>query len=462
MFEALNYMLWPLLACFVLVGIHAYLGIHVIARKVIFVDLALAQIAALGAVYGIFLGLTLEHHGLYIKFVSVLFTLVGALLFSFTRSKSEAIPHEAIIGIIYAVALSSTVLLTANLAHGADEVREMLAGNILWVRPDEVIYTAILYGFIGLIHIIFRRQFFALSREHLASYVSLGHARFWDFLFYASFGVVVTSSVGIGGVLLVFGFLVIPGLIGVMLATSIWARLLLAWFSGALVSILGVLLSFRLDLPSGPTIVVMLAILLLIIVIIKELISPVNRKRGVFHVAVLALVLFGLFIMPLVIKKRLDFHEHSKEWALLSTSDSQEIVNNLKEIKDSGLANYLPQVLMLLPHENPAVREEAIAVLRALKYKESAQALSQRLLEEKDDFLRMAIAQALLDFENPQGLLVLAEIYKKSESEFAREDAKAALYRWLSIDSDNALINIDKNYENYIFDSQTKKYKRKN
>lgn len=265
MLEAFSLMLWPLMACFILVGIHAYLGLHVIARKVIFVDLALAQIAGLGAVYGLFLGLSFEHDIWHIKLISVAFTLVGALVFSLTRTHNEKIPHEAIIGIIYAAALSMTLILSANLPHGSDEVSQMLSGSILWVTPPEVIYTGCLYAVVGLIHWLFRKHFFALSSELALNTPPTLHTRLWDFLFYATFGAVVTSSVGIGGVLLVFGFLVIPSIIGVMTAQSIKARLLVGWGTGVLASIIGVVLSYQFDLPSGPTIVVVLSAFLLLI-----------------------------------------------------------------------------------------------------------------------------------------------------------------------------------------------------
>lgn len=271
MFEAISLMLWPLLACFVLVGIHAYLGLHVIARKVIFVDLALAQIAGLGAVFALFLGFSFEHDAWQIKLISVSFTLVGAIIFSLTRMHDETIPHEAIIGIIYAAALSMMLILSANLPHGSDEVSQMLSGSILWVRASEVVYTGCLYSVVGFIHWLFRKQFFALSSEFaLNTQLSL-HARLWDFLFYASFGVVVTSSVAIGGVLLVFGFLIIPSVIAVMISGNVRVRLLIAWACGLIASIIGVVLSYHFDLPSGPTIVVVLAGFLLIITLSRRL-----------------------------------------------------------------------------------------------------------------------------------------------------------------------------------------------
>jgi len=259
-------MILPLVACILLVGIHAYLGIHVLARKVIFVDLALAQIAALGAVYGLFIGLSFDEHPILIKVVSIIFSLLGAILISLSKVKHKLIPHEAIIGVIYATALSLLILLSANLAHGADEIRQLLSGSILWVSEKEILYTLFLYVFIGLVHFIFRQNFFALSYG-----VSIPNKALWDFLFYATFGLVVTSSVGIGGVLLVFGYLIIPSLIGVLCAQTTKNRLFCAWFFGVLASVLGIVFSYEFDMPSGPSIVVILALILLFIFLLKTI-----------------------------------------------------------------------------------------------------------------------------------------------------------------------------------------------
>lgn len=294
MIEEFSHMLWPLLACFILVGIHAYLGIHIIARKVIFVDLALAQIAGLGAVYAVYIGLSIEADPLWIKTISVAFTLLGAFLFAFTQKSDEKIPHEAIIGIIYAAALSLTVLLTAKLPHGAEEVSQMLAGNILWVTPEEVMTTALLYAAVGVIHFIFRKPFFTLSKDISCGRTLTAKQKSWDFLFYATFGVVVTSSVGIGGVLLVFGYLVIPSVIAVMLASSSKTRLICAWSIGLLISMVGVISSYYLDLPSGPTIVVLLAGVLIMVSIALDF--CVSFKRGLIKI----LLLFILIVISAV------------------------------------------------------------------------------------------------------------------------------------------------------------------
>ncbi|HXW59903.1 MAG TPA: metal ABC transporter permease, partial [Myxococcota bacterium] len=361
MSEIFSHMLWPLLACLVLVGIHAYLGIHIIARKVIFVDLALAQIAGLGAVYAVYIGLSLESDTWLIKAMSIGFTLLGALLFAFTQKNDNRVPHEAIIGIIYAGALSMTVLLTANLPHGADEVQQMLAGNILWVTPKEVMLTALLYAFVGAVHIILRKPFFALSNA-IAHGQSLSFKqRLWDFLFYATFGVVVTSSVGIGGVLLVFGYLVIPSVMAVMIADSTKTRLVIAWGSGIIVSMAGVVLSYHLDLPSGPTIVVLMAACLVIVSIIATFNrSPIN---ALWQLSLL-IVMLCLLAIPYFwaqwgssLKEQSDARRHMQNHnaahegellqsviELLASKDMANQMAALQEIKEHRLLNLMPRV----------------------------------------------------------------------------------------------------------------------
>lgn len=272
MHDLIQAMLYPFLACLLLVGIHVYLGIHVLARKVIFVDLALAQIASLGAVFGAVMGFTAENQHPYAqKIFSLLFALLGAWLLSATRSRKELIPQEAVVGIIYATAVAMMIILAANLPHGADEIRELLAGNILWVRPSDIIETAVLYVVIGTVHFIFRKKFLLVSHnphEAREKNISVG---FWDFMFYALFGMVVTSSVAIAGVLLVFSFLVIPSVVAVMLASSLRTRLLLGWVYGAVISMVGMASSYVWDLPSGPAVVVALACGLATISLVKNI-----------------------------------------------------------------------------------------------------------------------------------------------------------------------------------------------
>jgi zinc/manganese transport system permease protein len=473
--EAFSHMWWPLLACFVLVGIHAYLGIHVIARKVIFVDLALAQIAALGAVYGVFIGLSFANDPWMIKGISTAFTLLGALLFSFTRTPDEKLPHEAIIGIIYAVALSTTLLLTANLVHGPDEVQQMLAGNILWVTPSEVIYTAVLYALVGVIHIIFRRQFFALSKQ-IDTNKSL-NVKLWDFLFYATFGVVVTSSVGIGGVLLVFGYLVIPSVIGIMLAESTIFRLLIGWGSGLLMSLIGVIISYFLDLPSGPTIVVLLGLLLLFIVVGQEIHHPSTRNKGMAHVGLLSIIMLLIVVFAQFYQKsraqNLDEHEHhltnddfditekARIKAKLLSNNADAIADALLLIKEHQLADLLGEVTPLLSFPDDKVRIAAIQLIKNLGDERHFLPLKNAAEVERDDFIKIEIAEAELALGKKEGLLLLHEIATKSDSLLAKDDAIIRLREYIKgapADDEDLLLWLDKNYPSIRYEASQKKY----
>src|SRR5438270_6033161 len=196
--EILPFLLAPFVASLILTGIHAYLGVHVVERGVIFVDLALAQIAALGATVAVLIGM--DPHGRGAYWMSLCFTFVGALIFSFVRSRHKRIPLEAFIGIAYAVASAAAILVMGKAQGETEHLREMLVGDILSVMPAKLTQTALLYGAIGLFHFVFRRRFLAISMQHNEDSPNLGfNVRFWDFLFYASFGFVVTSSVAIAG-----------------------------------------------------------------------------------------------------------------------------------------------------------------------------------------------------------------------------------------------------------------------
>lgn len=460
--EVFSHMLWPLLACFVLVGIHAYLGIHVIARKVIFVDLALAQIAALGAVYGAFLGLSLEGNPWWIKLSSVAFTFIGAIVFSSTRTSDEKIPHEAIIGIIYAAALSLTILMTANLPHGADEVRQLLSGNILWVTPSEVIFTALLYSTVGLIHFLFRKQFFLLSDEKQLKSSNL-NVRLWDFLFYMTFGIVVTSSVSVGGVLLVFAYLVIPSVIGIMLATSTKMRLLIGWSCGVFMSLLGVILSYFFELPSGPTIVVLLGLLLLLIALLKELTKRASRKVGVFHL--FSLLLLGLLLirLPSFVHTFLVTEHHHEDMNLeagLLEEDETLVIGALDTIKEKKVTYLFSAVVPLLSSSSDLIRSHGIQTLAALDVKKASSHLKKLLPSEQDQFLKIEMAQVIALSGDKEGLFILEEIMKKAK-DAAREDAFMYLKEWLlgaPLEQQKLFDWLQRNRDKLKFNETSKKY----
>ena len=251
--EVLQFLLMPFLASLILTGIHAYLGVHVVERGVIFVDLALAQIAALGATVAILMGM--DPHGRSSYWISLGFTFLGAGIFSVLRMRRVRIPQEAIIGIAYAVASAAAILAMSKATGETEHLKDMLVGNILAVSAPEVGRTALLYGAIGLFHYFFRKKFLLISIDPRAAEAQGISIRFWDFLFYASFGFVVTSSVAIAGVLLVFCYLIVPSVGAMLFADRIGRRLAIGWTMGTLVSALGVYLSVFLDLPTGATIV---------------------------------------------------------------------------------------------------------------------------------------------------------------------------------------------------------------
>src|SRR5881409_3006447 len=271
--EILPFLVWPFVASLILTGIHAYLGVHVVERGVIFVDLALAQIAALGATIAILIGM--DPHGPGAYWLSLGFTFVGAAIFAFARTRRGHIPQEAFIGIAYAVASAAAILAMSKATGETEHLKDMLVGNILAVSRQDVFKTAILYGVIGIFHYIFRRRFLLISTDPERAEAEGMSIRFWDFLFYASFGFVVSSSVAIAGVLLVFCYLIVPSVAAMLYADSIGNRLAIGWTMGTIVSALGVYLSLKLDLPTGATIVCTFGLVLILMAAVRPLFRSV-------------------------------------------------------------------------------------------------------------------------------------------------------------------------------------------
>ncbi len=267
--DLLSLMWVPFLMCLVLTGIHAYLGFHVIAREVVFVDIALAQIAALGATAAFLVGYELETWESYAS--ALAFTLLGAVVLALTRSRKRHVSQEAVIGVVYAVSAAGAVLLADRSPHGAEHLRGMLVGSILSVRGTEVLKVAILYAIIGLFHWLCREPFFLISTDPDTAYRDGWRVRWWDFLFYGSFGVVVTSSVRIAGVLLVFSYLVVPALAASVVGGRMRTRLVIGWAFGTVVSVVAMLASAVLDLPTGATVVCAFGVMLLALGLIARL-----------------------------------------------------------------------------------------------------------------------------------------------------------------------------------------------
>jgi zinc/manganese transport system permease protein len=282
----LEFLAAPFVASLILTGIHAYLGVHVVERGVIFVDLSLAQIAALGATIALLLPWSNgDPHAPFVYWISLAFTFIGAAIFATIRVRHARIPQEAIIGICYAVASAAAILAMSKATSESEHLKDMLVGNILAVSWHEVIKTALLYGAIGLFHYVFRKPFLAISMSHEQAEASGLNVKLWDFLFYASFGFVVTSSVAIAGVLLVFCYLIVPSVAAMLYAENIGPRLAIGWTMGTIVSGLGVWLSLQLDLPTGATIVCTFGLVLVLMAVVRALFpasAPETAPAGTY------------------------------------------------------------------------------------------------------------------------------------------------------------------------------------
>jgi len=265
MLDQLVHSLWfaPLVACMVIVAIHSYLGLHVIAREVIFVDLSLAQMAALGSTIAIFAGAEPDSTRSFVYALG--FTTLGAVVFALTRSShgKSRVPHEAIIGIVYVVASAAGLLVADKSPRGGEAIKDILVGSLLWVGWPAIGRLAGVYLAVGVFHWLLRRRFLTISFQPETALANGWHLRWWDFLFYLSFGLAITFSVPIVGVLLVFSFLVVPAAIAFQFTQRIGVLAILAWVAGVLASAGGLWLSFKFDLPTGPVVVCVFGLLLL-------------------------------------------------------------------------------------------------------------------------------------------------------------------------------------------------------
>jgi zinc/manganese transport system permease protein len=262
--EAFEIMMWPFVACLLLPGLLVYLGLHIVKREIIFVDLALAQVAALGICMAILLGH--DAHDWQTTAWSGAFTLAGAAILTLTRPRAKGgrVPQEALIGIVYVVAAAGSFLLLSRSPEGNEELRRTLVGEILLVQPGEVIRTFALFVAVGVLHFVFRRQFWQLTFDPEKGSTDGRRIWFWDFLFYVLFGIVVTSFVRMGGVLLVFSYLIIPAVCANIFATTMRTRLAVGWVVATVASVAGLYASYRLDLPTGAAIVCALGLALLL------------------------------------------------------------------------------------------------------------------------------------------------------------------------------------------------------
>ncbi|MEE8349474.1 MAG: metal ABC transporter permease [Acidobacteriota bacterium] len=322
--QLIQIMFPPFVACMLLTGICSYLGLHVVSREVIFVDLALAQIAALGTTFAFLMGFEADSNTGY--FYSLGFTFLGAVIFSISRLRDQRVPQEALIGIVFAVSSSAAILIADQASQGAEHVTEMLTGSILWVSWATIGRTLIICVAVGTFHFIFRRQFLLISLQSEEALRQGLRIRWWDFLFYVSFGFVITSSVAIAGVLLVFCFLIIPSVIGMLFSRDTRTRLILAWVSGAFASSIGLLVSYQFDLPSGPSIVCMFGVFLVLAALIQYLSKAAHRGMALVRVGI-GLLVVGI-VGTLLLLNRPAVESHSN----VELTDMERVLEQFGEL----------------------------------------------------------------------------------------------------------------------------------
>jgi zinc/manganese transport system permease protein len=263
-------MLPPFVACMVLVAMLSYLGLHVIAREVIFVDLSLAQLAALGSLSALLFHVSAESSAPYL--FSLAATALGAFLFALTRNTGRGrVPQEAFIGIVYVVASAAAILVANKVPGGGEAIEKTLVGSILWVSWPTIVRLAIAYAALGIVHFALRQRFLTISFHPEEAERAGWSIKGWDFLFYMLFGVVITLAVPVAGVLMVFTFLVVPAVIAFLFTIDQRTMAVIAWITGALASSLGLWLSYSKDLPTGPVIVCMYGILLVAATLLRKL-----------------------------------------------------------------------------------------------------------------------------------------------------------------------------------------------
>ena len=273
--ETFLFLLTPIMASILLAGMLGYFGTHILARGIIFIDIAIAQIAALGTMIGILLGFAEESFG--VQLISYVFTLVIIGSFAFLKSEDLFIPMEALIGIVYCLGLALALLLAENIPGGSNYITKTITGNILWVTWDKVFKCGMLFAGIGLIHIFLGKEFIQLSDQKLVNSQNLTKHKLVNLLFYITFGMVVVKAVLIGGIFMVFTLLIAPSTAAAMYSKEWKGRLIWSCVIGITGTVTGILLSYLLNISNGPAIVCLLGSLVFILAFIK-ISTPIHRK----------------------------------------------------------------------------------------------------------------------------------------------------------------------------------------
>jgi zinc/manganese transport system permease protein len=421
----------PLLSCLAVSGILVYLGMHVVERKVIFVDLALAQIAALGVMWAILMGYDHEADTLAVTLYSLAFTAIGALVFSITRTRHERVPHEALIGIIYVAASAGGLVLADRFALGTEALKELIAGRVALVTPAIIEKLAITCAAVAIVAVVLHRRFLRISRDPAGAEAAGMSIRAWDFLFYLLFGVLITQTVAVLGVLPVFAYLVIPAVSGAFLFSSVRARLLFGWAFAGVISLIGLETARLSQLDPGPTIVCLFAGALVLLGVGLFL-----RARRFAPRAILAVVgcaaLFAAFLGgTLVFRKAEPTDELATAIEFARSPEPtrlRQAIESFRKFPDAR-ARWGPMVIAMLDHPDPVTRQAAATLVGETKAIEAVAALGARLSSgaELEDAVRETLVRSLGAIGDPRAVHALVDAaVRDSEPDLAVAMATAA------------------------------------
>jgi zinc/manganese transport system permease protein len=403
----------PLLACLAVSGILVYLGMHVVERKVIFVDLALAQIAALGVMWAILMGYDHETDTLPVTLYSLAFTAIGAVVFSITRTRNERVPHEALIGIIYVTASAGGLVLADRFALGTEALKELIAGRVALVTPEILGKLAVTCAVLGIVFVVLHRRFIRISRDPAAAEAAGMSIRAWDFLFYMLFGMLITQSVSVLGVLPVFSYLVIPAVAGAFLFSSVRARLIFGWLFAGAISLVGLETARLSQLDPGPTIVCLFAGALVVLGVGLFLRARRFAPRAILQVAG-GVVLFTAFLGgTLMFRKASPTDELATAIEFARTAEptkQRQAIESFRRFPDAR-SRWLPLVVAMLGGPDPVARAAAATLLGEAHASEAVVPLAARLAQgiETDDEVRETVVRALRALGDPRAVPALVD-----------------------------------------------------
>ncbi|MBS1120883.1 MAG: hypothetical protein H6Q90_3111 [Deltaproteobacteria bacterium] len=401
----------PLLSCLAVSGVLVYLGMHVVERKVIFVDLALAQIAALGVMWAILMGYDHETDTLPVTLYSLSFTALGALVFSITRTRNERVPHEALIGIIYVAASAGGLVLADRFALGTEALKELIAGRVALVTPEIVTKLAITCAVIATVFVVLHRKFMRISSDPAAAEAAGMFIRGWDFLFYMLFGMLITQCVSVLGVLPVFAYLVIPAVAAAFLFSSVRARLLFGWAFAGVVSLVGLETARASQLDPGPTIVCLFAGALVLLGVGIFLRTHKFAPRMILRVVGFA-VLFAAFLGGTLMFRKsspTDELETAVEFARSGDPTKQrQAMESFRRFPDVQ-ARWVPLVVPMLEQPDRVAREAAAVLLGETRAREAVAPIGKRLGAEPEAAVRESMVRALRTIGDPAAAHVLAD-----------------------------------------------------